>query len=135
MSDETIEGFAVHEAPDTDEEVLELEYAEDDIVYYLVDDDDNEIGFAVLDENGSEVEYLYAADDEAGPDIPQARTASAAAHADAGKGREACITRDQAAQATSDLNEVFHAGKDTAVELKAVYDDIKDAFDFKSIFK
>lgn len=134
MGDETIGDFEIQDMPNADEDVLELEYTEDDIVYYLVDEDDNEIGFAVLDEDGSEVEYLYAEDDEAGPDILQVRTAGAAA-AGAGKGREAFITRDQAAQATSDLNEVFHAGKDTAVELKAVYDDIKDAFDFKNIFK
>ncbi|HAM15129.1 MAG TPA: hypothetical protein DCP91_04595 [Eggerthellaceae bacterium] len=41
-----------------DFETVELEYSEDDIVYYILDEDDNEIGFA-LNENGQEVEYFY----------------------------------------------------------------------------
>lgn len=39
-------------------ETVELEYSEDDILYYIVDEDDNEIGFA-LEEDGREVEYYY----------------------------------------------------------------------------
>lgn len=39
-------------------ETVELEYSEDDILYYIVDEDDNEIGFA-LEEDGQEVEYYY----------------------------------------------------------------------------
>lgn len=39
-------------------ESIELEYSEDDILYYIMDEDDNEIGFA-LEEDGQEVEYYY----------------------------------------------------------------------------
>ena len=39
-------------------ETVELEYSEEDIVYYIFDEDGNEIGFA-LEENGAEVEYYY----------------------------------------------------------------------------
>ena len=39
-------------------EVVELEYSEDDILYYLVDEDDNEVGF-VIEEDGKEVECYY----------------------------------------------------------------------------
>ncbi len=39
-------------------ETVELEYSEDDILYYIMDEDDNEIGFA-LEEDGQEVEYFY----------------------------------------------------------------------------
>ncbi len=39
-------------------ETIELEYSEDEILYYIVDEDDNEIGFA-LEEDGQEVEYYY----------------------------------------------------------------------------
>lgn len=41
-----------------DSETFELEVAEEDILYYIVDEDDNEVGFAVL-EDGVEVEYYY----------------------------------------------------------------------------
>ena len=47
MSDETVEY-----------ETIELEYSEDDIAYYIVDENDVEIGFALL-EDGEEVEYYY----------------------------------------------------------------------------
>lgn len=43
---------------DADEDVVELEVSEDDIIYRIVDENDIEIGFAVL-EDGEEVEYYY----------------------------------------------------------------------------
>lgn len=51
------------EAVEAEEEVLEIEFDEDDIQCYLVDEGDNEIGFVLLDEDGNEVEYYYAEDD------------------------------------------------------------------------
>ncbi len=39
-------------------ETIELEYSEDDILYYIEDEDGTEIGFA-LEEDGKEVEYYY----------------------------------------------------------------------------
>lgn len=40
-------------------ETEEIEIDEDDIVAYLVDEDDNELGFIAKDENGEEKEYYY----------------------------------------------------------------------------
>ena len=40
-------------------EVVELEYSEEDILYYLVDEDDNEVGFVLKGEDGEEVECYY----------------------------------------------------------------------------
>ncbi len=39
-------------------ETVELEYSEEDILYYIEDEDGTEIGFA-LEEDGVEVEYYY----------------------------------------------------------------------------
>ena len=39
-------------------ETVELEYSEDDILYYLVDEDGNEVGF-VIEEDGREVECYF----------------------------------------------------------------------------
>ena len=47
-----------------DGELVELEVSEDDILYYLFDEDGNEIGFAV-EEDGKEIECYYADDEEA----------------------------------------------------------------------
>jgi hypothetical protein len=46
-----------------DGETVELEISEEDILYYLVDEDDNEIGF-VIEEDGTEIECYYAEEDE-----------------------------------------------------------------------
>lgn len=45
-------------------ETVELEYSEDDILYYIEDEDGTEIGFA-LEEDGAEVEYYYEGFDAA----------------------------------------------------------------------
>ena len=39
-------------------ETVELEYSEDDILYYIEDEDGTEIGFAI-EEDGAEIEYYY----------------------------------------------------------------------------
>lgn len=39
-------------------EEVELEYSEEDILYYIEDEDGNQIGFAI-EEDGQEVEYYY----------------------------------------------------------------------------
>lgn len=39
-------------------ETVELEYSDDDIAYYLVDENDNEVGFVII-EDGKEVECYY----------------------------------------------------------------------------
>ena len=45
---------------DEDDEVLELEFSEEDIIYRIVDENDVEIGFAVMEDgDGEEVEYYY----------------------------------------------------------------------------
>ena len=46
-----------------DGETIELEIADEDILYYLYDEDGNEIGF-VVEEDGIEVECYYAEDDD-----------------------------------------------------------------------
>ncbi len=59
MADENI-----NETDEVVEELLEMEIDEDDIYAYLFDEDDNEIGFVILNENGEEEEYFYANEDE-----------------------------------------------------------------------
>ena len=111
------------EAEEDDEEYIEveLEIDEDDIESYLLDEDGNEIGFTLLDEDGNEVEYFYVEDDEAEEDDEN--------EFDLG------ITKEGVAQATSDINSIYKDGVAVAAELKGAFDDIKSAFDFKSVLK
>lgn len=106
-------------------EEIELEFSEDDIVSYLVDEDDNEIGFTLLDEDGNEIEYYYVEED---------------VEEDAGDGKEENpydlgITKEGVAQATNDMNAIYKDGIAVATELKGALDDIKSAFDFTSVLK
>lgn len=110
-----------------DDDVIEMEVDEDDIAYYLVDEDDNTIGF-VVNENGEEVEYYYATEDEI--------SAQKSKHKKSGDGEyDFGITREGVAEATSDMNTIYKEGAQTVAELKGAYDDIKSALDFKSLFK
>ena len=125
-------GFGVVDLEDLEEEEeedeeeyieVELEIDEDDIESYLLDEDGNEIGFTMLDEDGNEVEYFYVEDDEEeGEDEDDNEF-------DLG------ITKEGVAQATSDINSIYKDGVAVATELKGAFDDIKSAFDFKSVLK
>ena len=106
---------------DEEYEEVELEFSEEDIVCYLVDEDDNEIGFTLLDEDGNEVEYYYVEEDE-GDDAED-------------NPFDLGITKEGVAQATSDMNAIYKDGVVVAAELKGAFDDIKSAFDFKGILK
>lgn len=103
-------------------ETVEIEYSEDDIEAYIVDEDDNEIGFILLDEDGNEVEYYYDDDEEADAGEP-----------DEDNPYDLGITREGVAEATSDMNDIYRDGVAIAVDLKDALSEIKEAFDFSDI--
>ena len=127
------------------DEYMELELSEDDIVGYIEDAGGNQIGIIVM-EDGKEVEYLYAEDDDdatATPADDSAATSSKTADepakddltveepTDGSLG----ITRDGVQQATDDMNAIFKDGVKVAAEMKGAFDDIKSALDFSSLLK
>ncbi|WP_418238695.1 hypothetical protein [Ellagibacter isourolithinifaciens] len=103
-------------------ETVEIEYSEDDIEAYIVDEDDNEIGFILLDEDGNEVEYYYDDDEEA-----------AKGESDEDNPYDLGITREGVAEATSDMNDIYRDGVAIAVDLKDALSEIKEALDFSDI--
>ena len=167
-----------------DFELIELEYTEDDIAYYIEDEEGNELGFAIVDENGEEVEYYYdgveasqyesadsAVNEQSGdPDDaesePVAQASSAPRRQTAPKAKEVkeeslaylagnaagkmkvkaktvpdkleqkkndaknSHAKEELKEAASDLNTLYHAGKEVGDELKAAYDDIAEVLDF-----
>ena len=100
-------------------ETVEIEYSEDDIEAYIVDEDDNEIGFILLDED---IEYYYDDDEEA-----------AEGESDEGNPYDLGITREGVAEATSDMNDIYRDGVAIAVDLKDALSEIKEALDFSDI--
>ena len=109
-------------------EEVELEFSEDDIVSYLVDEDDNEIGFTLLDEDGNEVEYYYM-EEEGTSGADEGEEGEEENPYDLG------ITREGVAEATNDVNAIYKDGIAVAAELKGAFDDIKSALDFSSLLK
>ena len=91
-------------------ETVEIEYSEDDIEAYIVDEDDNEI------------EYYYDDDEEA-----------AKGESDEDNPYDLGITREGVAEATSDMNDIYRDGVAIAVDLKDALSEIKEALDFSDI--
>ncbi len=122
-AESTNEAVEASETEEVVEEVFELEVEEDDIYAYIVDEDDNEIGFILIDENGEEQEYYYAEEEEpAKPSAPKRATQDD--EYDLG------ITREGVAEATADMNAIYKDGVAIASELKDAFDDISAGFDF-----
>lgn len=109
------------------EEIFEIEVDEDDVVGYIYDEDDNEIGIVVLDEEGNETELFYAEEGEYDyvEDASAAKTRkSPQEEYDLG------ITREGVAQTTDDLNAIYKDGIQVAAELKSTFDEISEGFGF-----
>ncbi len=121
------EGYHVEDDHDLEEEVIEMEIEEGDIYAYLVDEDDNEIGFILLDENGEEQEYYYVDMDEyeiVSEESTKVERASDGEEFDLG------ITREGIAEATADVNAIYKDGVELAAELKGAFDDISEEMSF-----
>lgn len=112
-------------------EVVELELDDDDIAYYLEDEDGNEIGFALI-EDGREVEYYYV---EEGADGEPALAGSAGSGAADGEDFEPLVTAEGVAEATDNMNAIYKDGIAVAGELKSAFDDIMGALDFSDLVK
>ena len=88
-------------------ETQTIEVCEDDIYAYFYDENDDEIGFSVLNEAGEEVEYFY----------PEPLNSKSGKTGD-----------NDIAQATSELNSIYHESHDVLVDLKDAVSDIQSSF-------
>lgn len=128
------EGYHTEDEHDLEEEVIEMEIEDADIHAYLVDEDDNEIGFVLLDENGEEQEYYYVdmdgyeVVDDGSQDDPEPHTK--VVRAEDGEEFDLGITREGIAEATADMNVVYKEGAEVLGELKDTMAEITDAMSF-----
>lgn len=116
-----------------DEELVELEFDEESVAYYLVDEYDNEIGVCLI-EDGEQVEYMY----EDIEDYEIENIDDEKIHRDnkinrinletnevkeniKGMKDELEVFRDDAVDVAKEL-------KETANELQSMMDDVKDSF-------
>lgn len=107
---------------DLDDEVFELEFDEESVAYYIVDDDGNEIGVCLI-EDGEEVEYLYEDEDKQSvyiaADVAKQTCLMAAANIEAVK-QEMSDFKEQALDAAKELQ--------TATDkMRQIMEDAKDS--------
>ncbi len=128
------EGYHIEDAHDLEEEVIEMEIEDEDIHAYLVDEDDNEIGFVLLDENGEEQEYYYVdmdgyeVVDDGSEDDPDPHTK--VIRAGDGEEFDLGISREGIAEATQDMNAVYREGAQVIGELKDTMSEISESMGF-----
>ena len=112
---------AQHANTQNSEEVIELEFDEDSVEYYIVDENNNEIGVC-LNENGKKIEYLYQdlETDEKAKEIKK--------NIDKLKSQA-----DVAKQSLKSVNDELYSVKDEALdiysELKGTYNDLNNIVD------
>lgn len=121
-------------------ESFELEFSPEDVAYYLVDEQDNEIGVALYDADGNAVEYWYeegsAPGAAAGSEAASGSTASVkAADQATNNADDGTLSRAEIKDTAQDLRGVLKDGKETVSELKEAYDDLKGLLDFKNLLK
>lgn len=105
------------------DDVFELDFDENSVEYYIVDEDDNEIGVC-LNENGELVEYLY--EDE--PTQVQS-TSQGVVQKQVNDAAESIKNmRDELGTASEDAKAVAQELKDTAQELQGMLNEVKDSF-------
>lgn len=112
-------------------EVFELDFDEDSVEYYIVDENDKEIGVC-LNEGGQLVEYLYEDEDEPAPaPAPQVQDhfANRAVKKQVDDAAQSIKNmRDELGIASEDAKAVAEELKATADELKGMLDEVKDSF-------
>ena len=142
MADETIEQpNAIDDVPAKDEyEVIELEYSEEDIEYYIEDEDGVELGFALKDEQGNVEEYYYEgnpADYEEAPENTMTLPRSSKLNGDVNErsltfmaGSAAVKIRSKAEKAPDKIGEVAKKVKPAVKksELKAAASDLNEIY-------
>ena len=111
------------------DDVFELDFDEDSVEYYMVDENDNEIGVC-LNENGQLVEYLYEDEDEPAPasQVPDHSANRAVKKQVDDAAQSIKNMRDELGTASEDAKAVAEELKATADELQGMLNDVKDAF-------
>lgn len=123
------EGYHTEDVHALEEEVIEMEVEDGDIHAYLLDENDNEIGFVLIDENGEEQEYYYVNMDEyeiVDEDDPHTEVVRASD----GEEFDLGITREGIAEATTDMNAIYREGSAVASELKETLSEISEEMSF-----
>lgn len=122
------EGYHIEDRHDLEEEVIEMEVEEGDIHAYILDENDEEIGFVLIDEDGNEQEYYYVDMDEY--EFVDDEEDAKVVRASDGEEFDLGITREGIEEATADVNAIYKDGVEIAAELKSTFDDIAEGMSF-----
>lgn len=106
---------------DLDSQIVELDFNEDDVAYYIVDENDKEIGVCLI-EDGQEVEYLYE------PEKDEAELKQFAKEQAAVAAANIKVVRDQVSDFKDEAVEVAKELKAASSEIQSTMDEIKNSF-------
>ena len=114
------------------EELVELEYTDDDILYYIDDEQGNEIGFALL-EDGKETEYYYAnsVEDKVNRAVQGAVDGVVDGVKDA-LDDNPFVSKEGVVHLKEDLNVIYKENKETVNDLRSIVQDMRDFKNFLS---
>ena len=106
-----------------DSELIELEFDQDCVEYYIVDEQDNEIGVC-LNEDGNLVEYMYEPTQNQSIDIEKEKIQETAKLAS----EKLENVKKEINNSSQDVKEVAKELKDTAKDIQDIMSDLKDSF-------
>ena len=102
------------------EDEYAIEFTEEDVVAYLVDEDDVEIGVVLLDEDGNEVEYIYEGE------VREITTSA--------EGIE-IFSKEELKETATGMVDVVKDGAAVVMDLKDALSEITESFNLKSFLK
>ena len=134
-------GYEVIDRDDLEAEVIEMEIEDGDIYAFIVDENDEEIGFILLDEDGNEVEYYYVEEEYVSEDDELKEVQGEVVDQEGDRGVRVIrasdeeefdlgITKEQMDETAQGAKEILKEGIEVAREFKEAFDDITEGLDF-----
>lgn len=124
------DAFHLESDHDLEDQVIEMEIEDGDIYAVIVNEDDEEIGFVLLDDDGNEQEYYYV-DIEDGETVDEDGDEPAhAVRASDGETFDLGMPKDEVTEGATDLKEIYRDSMEIAGELRDTLSDLSESLSF-----
>lgn len=123
------DAFHLESDHDLEDQVIEMEIEDGDIYAVIVDENDDEIGFVLLDDDGNEQEYYYV-DMEDGEEDEDGSEPAHAVRASDGEAFDLGVAKDEVTEGAVDLKEVYRDSMEIATELRDTLSDLNESLSF-----
>ncbi len=123
------DAFHLEDDHDLEEQVVEMEIEDGDIYAVIVDENDEEIGFVLLDDDGNEQEYYYV-DVEDGEQDEGGDEPAHAVRARDGETFDLGVPKDEVTEGSADLKEIYRDSVEVVGELRDTLSDLNESLSF-----